>query len=153
MVKGSAQAMASARTSPPTPRYPPARVASRPPAACATRAFAAVAAAPPSYSMTASWLHPADDGPAEQAARPDEEDDDDHGQGHGQLQLGADEGHVGPYQVLGDAHMQQTHHRARRAREPSHRRRREGVDLDAAHHVRIEEDDGRDHHAGHRPEG
>src|SRR6266481_8709928 len=85
---------------------------------------------------------------AEEAARLDEEDDDDHGQRHRQLELCADERDVGSDEILRHPHEKASHHRAERAREAAHRRGREGVELDADHHVRVEEDDGGYHDAG-----
>src|SRR5436189_4713599 len=108
-------------------------------AATSTRINAARSIAP---RPRATGLHPPDGRAAEEAARLDEEDDDDHGQRHGQLELRADERDIGPDEVLGHPYEKAAHHGAERAREAAHRRGREGVGLDAAHQVAVGEGGG-----------
>src|SRR5947207_1555443 len=88
-------------------------------------------------------------GAPEEAARLHDEDDQDHGEGDGELELGPDEPHVRPHEVLEDADDEAAEDRAAGAREAPERGRGEGVDEDPPHHVRIEEHHGRYHHAGH----
>src|SRR5919198_5316896 len=66
--------------------------------------------------------------------------------------LAAEGRHVRPEQVEDDAEREPADDGADRALEAAEHRRREGVEQDALHHVRVEEDDRRDHHPGHRAE-
>src|SRR6267143_7109239 len=96
-------------------------------AATSTRINAARSIAP---RPRATGLHPPDGRAAEESARLDEEDDDDHGERHRQLELRADERDVGADEIFRHPHEKAAHHRAERAREAAHRRGREGVELD-----------------------
>src|SRR5947207_978679 len=100
-------------------------------AAASTTSRPAVSAA---LRPRATGLDPPNRGAAEESARLDEEDDDDHGERHGQLELGADERDVGADEVLRHPDEEAAHHRAERAREAAYRCGREGVELDADHH-------------------
>ncbi len=91
-------------------------------------------------------LHPLHDGPAEQAGRLEREHAHDQHQCHAELEVGAD--HVGAEHVLGDADDEATHHRARRIVDAAEQRSGEAVEQDAGHHVGVEVDDVRHHHAG-----
>ena len=80
-------------------------------------------------------------------AATDQHADDQH-QRDRELQLVAD--HEGAEHVLQHADQEAAEHRAARAVDAADQRRGEGVQQDAAHHVRIEVDDRRHHHAGDR---
>jgi hypothetical protein len=77
-------------------------------------------------------------------ARPSRPDD----QRHRQLEFGAD--HVGARQVLDDSHREAAQHGAQRVVDAPQQRAGEGVEQDARHHIGIQIDNGRHHHAGHR---
>src|SRR5438105_15449398 len=83
---------------------------------------------------------------SEQAGGPDEEDREDHGQPGDEAHLATERRDVRAEQVQEDTEREAADHGAERAVEPAEDRRRERVQEDPLHHVRVEEDDRRDHH-------
>src|SRR5438105_12030129 len=103
-------------------------------------------------AFSASRLDTAYRRASEQTRGPDEEHREDDRQPADKPHLAAEGGDVRAEQVEEDAEREPAHDRADRAREAAEHRRREGVEQDALHHVRVEEDDRRDHDPGHRAE-
>src|SRR5919199_5120237 len=110
------------------------------------------AAATNPAALSASPLDTAYRGSTEQAGGRDEEDGEDPRDPADETHLAAEDGDVRAEQVQQDAEREPADDRARGAREAAEHRGREGVQEDALHHVRVEEDDRRDHHPGHRAE-
>src|SRR5437667_12416929 len=82
--------------------------------AARSRARAPQAGSPAATPARASYAVHRD--PAEQPARPHKQDDQDHRERDGELELGADEAHVRPDEVLGDCDDEKAENAAARAR-------------------------------------
>src|SRR3954452_5164471 len=107
------------------------------------------AAASGGWARTSSWTDMSDPqhgGAAEETARPEDENHDDHDQRDGELELAPDHRDVGPGEVLHDADGKAPDHRAAGARQPAEDGAGESVEQDRDHHVRFEEHHGRDQH-------
>ena len=96
--------------------------------------------------------HALHDNTAEDPGRSDEEDEEEHDEGGGQLELAADEADVGAEERREDAEREAADDRADRALDPAQDRGGERVDQRRLHHRRAEEDDRRDHHPRDRAE-
>src|SRR5690606_28292140 len=67
-----------------------------------------------------------------------------------QLELASDRGNIGARQIFDEADDKAAGDGAGRARNAADDGRREAVKQNAEHHIRIEENDGGDHHPGNR---
>src|ERR687888_2151731 len=115
------------------------------------RAITTAAATNPAAS-SASRLDTAYRRSSEEAGGANEEHREDPRDPADKPHLTAEGRDVRAEQVEDDAEREPADDSADRAREAAEHRRREGVEQDALHHVRVEEDDRRDHHPGHRAE-
>src|ERR671930_1873009 len=89
---------------------------------------------------------------SEEAGGADEQHREDDREPADEPHLAAEGRYVRAEQAEDDAEREPADDGADRALEAAEPRRREGVEQDALHHIRVEEDDRRDHHPGHRAE-
>src|ERR671925_210686 len=90
--------------------------------------------------------------PAEEPRRPNEEYHEDDGETADEPHVAAERRPVRAEQVEEDAEREAADDGAYGTGQAAEHRGREGVEQDALHHVRVEEDDRRDHHSRHRAE-